>query len=325
MRPLAALLSLVFAAGVVAQERQLVYELPIDALQRAWRDQPDTTLERELARYVDVLRARAGDDVTVERDGATRLVVTLPAVARDDELSRLRRRLEVAGTLELRIVASAERGFDLAAERPRLQVWLDAGGRERVLADPRALDAFHADPEHGPIAPGTLRWHVRRIPVALDVAADNDTRRWEHPFAGVPAMRDACVPLYGDEQWNGGHVPADAAAPPFLVELVAVDLAQASFSHADLDLSRVRELQGARPGVRYVLRGERQGDYLNWSRDNIGRCCAVILDGVVESAPRFESAIPGVGLVVCADATAAEELANVLRAGQLPVPPVLVE
>lgn len=68
MRPLAALLSLVFAAGVAAQERQLVYELPIDALQRAWREQPDTTLERELARYVDVLRARAGDGATEAAD-----------------------------------------------------------------------------------------------------------------------------------------------------------------------------------------------------------------------------------------------------------------
>lgn len=326
MRPLAALLSFAFAAASVAQERQLVYELPIDALQRAWRDQPDTTLERELARYVDVLRARAGAGVLVERDGASRLVVTLPA-ARRDEVPRLRRRLEAAGTLEMRIVASAGREIDLAAERQRLLAWLDAGGRERVLDDPSALDAFHDDPVHGPVAPGTVRWHVHRIPAdpAADPDADPDggATRWALPFAAVPVLRDACVPLHGDEQWNDGRVPA--AAPPFLVELVAVDLVQEGFSHADLDLDRVSALRGGTPGLRYVLRGDRQDDYRRWSQANIGRCSAVILNGVVETAPRFESAIPGVGLVTCADATAAEDLANVLRAGQLLVPPVLVE
>jgi hypothetical protein len=315
----AALASL-FAPHVPCQEHRLVYELPVDALQRSLRDDPGTGLEQCLAQCVEVVAARVGDGIRVVRHEATGFVVTVPA-DRTDELPRLRRRIEAAGTLEMRMVADAP--FDLPAERARLLAWLAAGGRERVLADPRALDAFHADTEHGPLAHGKLRWHVHRTTPKADAPA-----RWHTPYQQIPQLQPASVPLYDATQWNGGDVPAAAAngPAPCLVELVAVDLEQIGFSHRDLDLDHVVVTRGNFPGVRYRLRRDRIAAYHEWSRHNIGHCAAVIWNDEVVTAPRFESAIPGVGAIYGnLSVDEAEDIANALRAGALPVSPRLMQ
>jgi len=316
-----------FAPHAPCQEHRLVYELPVDALQRSLRGVHDTDLEHCLAQCVSVIAARVGEDIQVERHEATGFVVTVPQ-ARLDELPRLRRRIEAAGTLEMRMVASADaRGgeawLDLPAERARLQAWLDTGGRERVLADTRALDAFHADTDNGPIARGKLRWCVHRITPRPEAPG-----LWSTSYAQIPPLQAACVPVYDATQWNDGTVPAADApdATPFLFELIALDLEQGGFTHQDLDLKAVRVNRGRIPAVVYRVRPDRIPAYHEWSRNNIGRCSAVIWNGEIVMAPRFESAIPGVGTIL-GDFTVdeLEDIANALRAGALPVAPRLVQ
>ena len=315
------------ALPAAAQDHELVYEFPMDALQRSLRDDRETSLEQLLARSVEVVAARAGEGITVKRTDGRSFVVTVPA-ARIAELPQLRRRVEAAGTLEMRIVAApprrdAETEFDMPAERRRLQAWLDAGGRDKVLADPRALDTFHADAERGPVAPGKLRWCVHRI------RADAERKgRWSFSFHGLPAFETNCIPLFGEQQWNDGVVPPapDGAAATPLVELVALDLQEIGSTHEDVDTGAVTVQKDGRSAcVFYSIRGARTALYVDWTRKYVGRFCAIVWNGELVSAPRLESALPGHGIIMGdLSVDECEDLANALRAGALPAAPRFV-
>ena len=58
------------------------------------------------------------------------------------------------------------------------------------------------------------------------------------------------------------------------------------------------------------------------TRDNIGRCIAVVLDGYVRSYPRVQNEIAGGNTEITGDFTLeeAEDLANILKSGKMPAP-----
>jgi hypothetical protein len=308
--------------------RRLVYELPVDALQRAARGSQQS-LEQQLDGLVAALQSRVGDGVAVRRDGATGCVVTV-AAERAADLATIRRVIETPGSLELRIVASnasrhGDTAFDLAAERARLRAWLDAGGKARVLADPRALGDFHADAAKGPVAGAKLQWRVHR-----QRRDPNDATRWQPSFADRPALKDACVRLYGDGEWNGGTVPparGAKVAPESLVELVAVDCAQRAFTGADVDPEHVGIVAtpSGEAAVGYRMREDQRAAYGDWSERNV-RCASVVVwCGEVISAPTFLGRIGGNGVITGALGPAEmNELVRCLRTGGEIVPPRFV-
>ena len=89
-------------------------------------------------------------------------------------------------------------------------------------------------------------------------------------------------------------------------------------------------ISGARPSS--TLTGEVKVDFSmtpqgakTWQKmtaDNIGRCIAVVLDGYVRSNPRVENEIAGGNTEITGDFSIdeADDLANILKSGQLPAP-----
>ena len=89
-------------------------------------------------------------------------------------------------------------------------------------------------------------------------------------------------------------------------------------------------ISGARPSS--TLTGEVKVDFSmtpqgakTWQKmtaDNVGRCIAVILDGYVRSYPRVENEIAGGNTEITGDFSIdeADDLANILKSGQLPAP-----
>lgn len=63
------------------------------------------------------------------------------------------------------------------------------------------------------------------------------------------------------------------------------------------------------------------------TRENIGRCIAVVLDGYVRSAPRVSVEIKGGNSEISGDFTLeeAEDLANILKSGKLPAPARIIQ
>jgi len=93
-------------------------------------------------------------------------------------------------------------------------------------------------------------------------------------------------------------------------------------------------ISGARPSS--TLTGEVKVDFSmspqgakTWQKmtaDNIGKCVAVVLDGYVRSYPRVENEIAGGNTEITGDFSIeeADDLANILKSGQLPAPATII-
>ena len=309
------------SAGPPSPSQRLVYELPLDAMQRSLRAAPERTINQLLDEALPVVRARVGAGCEVRREGAIGFTVTVPA-EQLAAIPELRSAIELQGTLEFRMLARADTdaGFDLAAERTRLRQWLAGGGKERVLADARNLDAFHADQKLGPIAAGKLRWIVHRIRVDPD-APD----RWQLPVGGRAHTQSACEPLYAEADYDSGQVPARFRERPHaeLIELVAVDLHQRGFEQHDLDPLRIDcSKSDGGPCLDYSMQPNAAKDYADWSEQNVGHTSAILWNDELLAAPTFMSRIPGSGRISGAFTEAdVARMAKALRSGALPAAP----
>lgn len=301
--------------------QRLVYELPLDAMQRSLRAAPEQTINQLLDEALPVVRARVGAGFVVRREGAIGFTVTVPA-EQLAAIPELRSAIELQGTLEFRMLARADTdaGFDLAAERTRLRQWLAGGGKERVLADARSLDAFHADQKLGPIAAGKLRWIVHRI--RADPEAPD---RWQLPLGSYELTQSACEPLYAEADYDSGRVPARFRERPNaeLIELVAVDLHQRGFDQRDLDPLRIECGKSEwGPCLDYSMQPNAAKDYADWSEQNVGHTSAILWNDELLAAPTFRSRIPGSGRISGAFTEAeVARMAKALRSGALPAAP----
>jgi preprotein translocase subunit SecD len=278
---------------------------------------PAPDAETLLERSMTTVARRIDKPLVFARTSAAGFTVDVPP-AQAEALARIRNLITRPGTLELRIVASAGYDsdgvrFDLADERKRFASWLADGGRERVLADARALDAWNAEAKARHV-----RWVLRRFgPVP------GAPQQW-NSLLRSPPIAEATVPLFDDTTWNDGAVPP--GAPAELVEAVLLNLHEEAFTEAEIDPNAATfEHTALGPTIRFRLRNERIAAYTDWTGRNIGETCATVVDGRLLSAPRFNSRIPGVGMVhgLGSDEDA-EDFLTAMRAGALPIPPVLV-
>lgn len=79
---------------------------------------------------------------------------------------------------------------------------------------------------------------------------------------------------------------------------------------------------GSEVKVDFSMNAEGAKTWQRMTRENIGRCIAVVLDGYVRSYPRVEVEIAGGNTEITGDFTIeeADDLANILKSGKLPAP-----
>lgn len=311
---------------------RLVYDLPGYELTKALAARPGLSLDAAVEEALTSIRQRLGAELGIERQGATGFLVLVHGDAKAAEVAR--RRIEFPGRLEMRVVASddyfdpqAQRApFDLAKEKGRLQDWLDHGGKELLRQGSKALDAFHADKAHGPLARGKLRWYPHRIE-----PQPGAPQRWSYAFSAGGRLAGSTVLVADAADYNGGSIPAAILARPrqeqWLLELVAVNLEEVAFGSADMVPEAVTVGAGAGGSavINYSLRAEKASIYADWSEKHINHHVAILLDDRVVSAPVFMSRIPGNGQISGNfDAQEAEAVARALRAAPLPICPVLM-
>lgn len=295
---------------------RLHYELPVDALQRTLLRDTTNTMESLLQKAVDAVKVRVAT-ATVERRGAAAFTVDLPTVA-PSEVTAARQRIESIGTLELRIIAREDYKdafLDLAAERIRLQKWLQDGGLAKVQKDPWAIRRYR------PKDPTRIRWVPRTI------RADNG--RWAFTLSQLPATREATVRAFSDEQWNNQRVPAARLGEEDarLVELVAINMHETSFSHEDVarDSAKLTVGQNGEPGVQFDLKEARRKDYTAWTRKHIRHASAVIVNDELISSPVFVAQIVGAQVIRGQlQLPQAQSIISALQSGALPARPTLL-
>jgi SecD/SecF fusion protein len=313
---------------------QLLYEVPSDVLEQL-RSKENVSVDAIMEQTIGVITERIDPtgalDPLITRSGETGILIELPYFEDKQELKRVLERIANLGKLEMRIVADKDYvngpvQFDMRAERARLEAWLgNPENKALVTEDPRNVRRFNEDSQNGPLQFGNIAWYPHLIRPRFE-----DATRWDTPYSVIPSLQEATVKAYDDAQFNNGLVPDAVQKLPtkdqFLVEFVALNMKERHFSGEDLDPAGV----GAGPsqsgglGVNYAIVPALQGDYADWSQKYIGKSSAIVLNGVVKSAPVFRSKIPGRGIIE-GDFTRdeVEELVKVLRTGSLRVEPEL--
>lgn len=79
--------------------------------------------------------------------------------------------------------------------------------------------------------------------------------------------------------------------------------------------------------VDFSMNGEGAKIWQRMTRDNIGRCIAVVLDDYVRSYPRVQNEIAGGNTEITGDFTLeeAEDLSNILKSGKMPAPAHIIQ
>jgi len=79
--------------------------------------------------------------------------------------------------------------------------------------------------------------------------------------------------------------------------------------------------------VDFSMNAEGAKIWQRMTRDNIGRCIAVVLDDYVRSYPRVQNEIPGGNTEISGDFSLeeAEDLANILKSGKMPAPARIIQ
>lgn len=295
---------------------QLVYELPVDALQRTLLSDTNNTMESLLKQAIDAVAKRVST-AEVTRVGAASFSVDL-ATENSEDIANARALIEAIGSFEMRMLARydyAEAELGLEQERKRLEAWLDKGGRAKLEKNLEAIS------QHRVAAPDKIRWVPRKVLA--------DRGKWRHSLSQFPATRDATVRMFTDEQWNKQRVPPamlnDKNA--FLIELIAINMHESCFTQSDLRRDRISlaTSQNGEPYVNYEIVKPRCLDYAAWTEKHIGHATAIIVDGELLSAPTFLGKIAGLGAIQGNFALAkAKALTSVLQSGALPAKPDLI-
>jgi len=325
---------------------QLIYEVPEDIVSNLTKEEGvalTDVMEQTIAVLSDRIDPNGTIDALITRSGETGILMELPYFEDPQDLIRVKNRIGNLGKLEFRIVAdqdyasaatddSAEINFsNIAEEKKRLETWLQQPGNMALFADNIGdlvanVRRFNEDPSQGPINFSNIHWYVRLIG-----PSPSNPDAWDNSYTDVPLLAPSTVKAYDDAAWNNGLVPDEVKQKDprdqFLVELIAVNMHEDHFTGEDLDPSGVSPTTSRDGGlaVAYQLNDTKSGEYADWSEKYLNKCSAIILNGIVESAPRFESRIPGAGQIT-GDFTRpeVEELVKVLRTGSLRVEPEFV-
>jgi len=316
---------------------QLRYEVPRDVLERLVQKEGitvDEVMTQTIGVIVERIDPSGALDPLVTRSGDNGILIELPYFRDPLELKRVLERIANLGKLEMRIVADAsytreDVKFDLQAEGRRLTEWLNRdGNREKIAKEPTSIRRYNEDPQDGPRPFGKLAWYPHLIKA---VPGKSGQLQWDTSFADIPLLAPATVKVFTDADYNNRIVPEAVAKLPerdrYLVDLVALNMDERAFTGEDLNPAGVSAGTGRDGGlaVNYAVVEGLTNDYAAWSDTYTGKCSAIVLNGIVKSAPRFEGKIPGHGQIH-GDFTKEEvdELVKVLRTGSLRVEPELL-
>ncbi len=318
---------------------QLRYEVPKDII-KAIAEKEKLPIEKMMEDAIKIIAERIDPngvlDPLITQSGETGILIELPYFDNPQELANVIARIGNLGKLEFRMVADDAYAsldgvsFQMATEKQLLKSWLqNPENAKKIKDDFHNIRIFNeAAPPLGPQKAGLIAWYPRLI--KPDTKGKGGGKVWDRSYEPFPAFTNAVVPAYEPKDYNNGQIPEEYQKLPadqqFLVEFIAVNMKEQHFEGKDLDPASVGPGQmDGKPGVNYMFDAGHVGAYAEWSAKYKDKPSAIILNGVVKSAPTFQGKITGMGIIT-GDFTSPEvdELVKVLKTGSLRVEPALV-
>jgi protein-export membrane protein SecD len=259
-------------------------------------------------RGMEIIRNRVDQfgvaEPLIQREGDDRIVVQLPG------LTDRQRAIDLIGKtalLEFKLVRTPE---DVRNVFERLDAYLAARG---VLAN--ADTALRRHP---------LTGHF----LSLDHAAfiRNEDLKTVETLLATPGV-DSIIPSDSQLLWgNPDEAREGVLGRSNYVVKREPEMTGGSVASAEAQVGLDQTNPGAW-GVSMKLTPKGRADFARVTGNNVGRLLAIVLDGVVSSAPNIRERIPSgdASITGSFDVNSARDLAIVLRAGALPAPVRIIE
>lgn len=175
--------------------------------------------------------------------------------------------------------------------------------------------------------PATYNGQIMPGPV-MGVAHYKDTAKI-NTWLSLPQVRDV-LPVDLVPMWS--VKPAEEYGSDSYYQLIAIRT-NTRDNKAPLDGGVVTDARvsygnmGGQPEVDMAMNAEGARVWSRLTADNIGKCIAIVLDGMVYSFPRVNTEITGGHSSISGHFTIqeAEDLANVLKSGKLPAPATIIQ
>jgi protein-export membrane protein SecD len=242
----------------------------------------------------------------IQRQGEDRITVQLPGIA---DRERAKELLGKTALLEFKLVRMPD---EANAIFDRIDAAVGARARAGLV---QADTAMLARPFSG--------YFIDNMGGAAFVASA-DVPKVETMLAAVGV--DSLIP--GDSQlaWSSEEGNAGRTGKWLYVLKREPEMSGGSVATAQAANNLNANTPGAW-GVSLKLAGRGASDFARVTAANVGRQLAIVLDDIVQSAPRIDERIPGGNASIhgAFDAKEAQDLAIVLKAGALPAPVRIVE
>lgn len=295
--------------------------------------QADKVVENELVRAKDALglelkKARIKfDSIDVDAEDA---LMTINAATPEDLTKVTEYVQEEFPNLEQQNLSSAENRVAFSLQEDLVTHWKDNAIRQALITIRNRVDEF------GLTEPVIQRQGKNRIIVEL--AGERDPQRAIDLIGRTAELRFQLVEDFAatkDEllQRYDGNIPAGYEILPGAPEATASGSSgaylaekEAKVTGADLQDARVARDEMNLPAVSFEFDRNGAKRFGTLTEANIGNPLAIVLDGVVQSAPVIRSRITDRGQITGNfTADEANDLAIVLRAGALPAPVKILE
>lgn len=315
---------------------QLIYEVDIDQAKKDGLVDANLSNDDIMRDTLAIISERVDPTGTKEpvitRRGENGFLIELPDVG-ETEAEIIKRQIETLGRLEMRLVAVEDYNqngvsFDLPKEKERLEAWLkekdadDIENRVVIAEHPDRIDRFNnLTITDGGRLQSSLRWFPRKI------RPDNrQSDQWEYSYANDQRANANVVAVFTPGDYaTAPKATAEDEPQPFLVELFPINMDSEYFKGEDMNAAGVRsgsDPQSGLPCVFYEVAAGKKSAYADWSSDNMNKRSAIILNGIVRSAPSFKGRIFGGGVITGSfTVREAEDLAKVIKTGSLQVKP----
>ena len=282
-----------------------------------------------------------------------RIMVEMPGIK---EPERIRKLLQGSANLEFWETYNSE-------EVTPFLVQLDqAVANEGVPADTAAVDTAAVAKQTAKAETAKPKFQIKKDASAAEAAADNDAQseqaRKLHPLlsvlqttpqgalsiVGYAHVRDTAAVnaviyseaakriLPSDVKLLWSAKPADGLSNKNVYELHALKVTQSN-GRAPLEGDVITDARDefnsvtGRPTVNMEMNSDGARRWAALTKANVGRAIAIVLDGVVYSAPRVNSEISGGSSEISGNFTIEDtkDLANTLKSGRMPAPARIVQ
>lgn len=278
-----------------------------------------------VTRAIEIIRNRVDQygvsEPSIQRQGARRIIVELPGISKEEDAKRL---LQGSALLEFKIVREADFTIQVMnAIDSKLAELLKTGSDTTIVSDTTAVEDMTEEQfarEHPFFSVALIN---PQSPYADAFVRQSDRPKLES-YLARPEIQNVIPDNVQFAFWAKPEAKQDGED---IYRLALVNKKAELTGGVIVDAQSNIDPQTSAPIVNMQMNSEGAREWARITGANIDKRCAIILDGVIYSAPTIRNKIPSGNSVIegIGDLTEAKLLEIVLKAGALPAPVDIIE